>query len=80
MMFYLIPIKEHFMIIIDKKYYLTKMKCPKKTCSNTVLVLIFGNSSLQNVTRDLQINKDPSITFIGKYLKILKPNKLKRSN
>ena len=79
-MFYLIQIKEHFMIIIDKKYYLTKMKCPKRICSNIVLVLIFGNFSLPNVTRDLQINKDPSITFIDKYLKILKPNKLKRLN
>lgn len=79
-MSYLIQIKELFMITTEKKFYSIKIKCQKKIFNNIALDLIFGNSLVPNVTKDLMMMKEHSLLFIDKYFKISKPNKLKHTN
>jgi hypothetical protein len=68
-MYWLIQIKEHFMIIIEKKFFLIKIKCQRKKWNSIVLVSIFSHIFQQNVIQILLINKEDFIKFIDKYLK-----------
>lgn len=79
-MFYQIPMKEPFMIIIVKRFFSIKMKCPKKTSNNLALVSIFGSTLRSDVLKDITTTKDLFIMFTETYSKKSKLKKPKHSN
>ncbi len=68
-MFSQILIKEHGMIITDKKYSLTKNKCQKKMFNHIHLDLIFGIILQLHVLKDMMIVKEHFFKFIGPFFK-----------
>lgn len=61
--------KEHGTIITDKKYSLTKNKCPKKTFNHIHLGLMFGTILPPVALRDMMIVRVHSFKFTGTFLK-----------
>lgn len=79
-MFYQIPMKEPFMIIIVKRSFSIKMKCPKKTSNNLALVSIFGSTLRSDVLKDITTTKDLFIMFTETSSKKSKLKKPKHSS
>lgn len=72
--------REHFMIITDRRFFSIKIRCQKMIFNNIVLVLIFSHISQPNVIKILLIKKEHFFKYIDKYLKKLKVNKSKLIN
>jgi len=71
----LIPIREHFMTITEKKFSSTKTKCPRRIFNSIVLASIFGLTLPPNASKDLEINKAPFTRSIEKFLSLSRVRK-----
>lgn len=64
MMFFLIRMKEPFMIIIERRFCSIKMKCRRRILNSIALGSIFGSILQRNAIKDLTMMREDFLVFI----------------